>query len=146
MAGYDLSTDKLHGRVTKHKRKGRVEVLAFCRYLRSLHPPEVRIAIVLDNFSPHRSTKKDPRVGDWAPDNNVRLAYVPFYGSWLNRIEAQFTALRYFALDGTDHPSHTEQASMIRRYIAWRNRHAATHPRLREVVAKAETIKRAKVA
>ena len=28
----------------------------------------------------------------------------PFYASWLNRIEAQFTALRYFALDGTDHP------------------------------------------
>jgi len=35
---------------------------------------------------------------------------------------------------------------MIRRYIAWRNRHAATQPRLREVVTKAETIKRAKVA
>ena len=35
----------------------------------------------------------------------------------LNRIEAQFTALRYFALDGTDHASHKEQASMIRRYI-----------------------------
>jgi hypothetical protein len=31
------------------------------------------------------------------------------------RIEAQFTALRYFALDGTDHASHKEQASMIRR-------------------------------
>jgi hypothetical protein len=28
---------------------------------------------------------------------------VPFYASWLNRIEAQFHALRYFALDGTDH-------------------------------------------
>ena len=39
------------------------EFLAFCRYLRSLHPPEVRIAIVLDNFSPHLSTKKDQRVG-----------------------------------------------------------------------------------
>ena len=36
----------------------------------------------------------------------------------LNRIEAQFSALRYFALDGTDHNSHAEQASMIRRYIA----------------------------
>jgi hypothetical protein len=31
--------------------------------------------------------------------------------------------LRYFALDGTDHRSHDEQNSMIRRYIAWRNRH-----------------------
>jgi hypothetical protein len=39
-------------------------------------------------------------------------------------IEAQFTALRYCALDGTDHASHKEQASMIRRYIIWRNNHA----------------------
>jgi len=31
--------------------------------------------------------------------------------------------LRYSALDGTDHRSHDEQNSMIRRYIAWRNRH-----------------------
>ena len=49
---------------------------------------------------------------------------MPFYVSWLNRIEAQFTALRYFALDGTDHETHRVQARMIRRYIAWRNRHA----------------------
>ena len=41
-------------------------------------------------------------------------------------IEAQFTALRYFALDGTGHASHKEQASMIRRYIIWRNNHATT--------------------
>jgi len=84
MAGYDLSRDKLYGHVTT--RKGRVEFLAFCRYLRSLHPKQVRLAIVLDNFSPHRSTKTDARVGQWAADNNVELAYVPFYGSWLNRI------------------------------------------------------------
>jgi hypothetical protein len=38
-------------------------------------------------------------------------------------IECQFQALRYFHLDGTDHRSHEEQNSMIRRYIAWRNRH-----------------------
>jgi hypothetical protein len=41
--------------------------------------------------------------------------------------------LRYFTLDGTDHPSHTEQASMIRRYISWRNRNAHDK-RLREIV------------
>ncbi|MEZ5170567.1 MAG: IS630 family transposase [Acidimicrobiia bacterium] len=122
MAGYDLSSDRLYGHVVK--KKDRSAFLAFCRYMRSLHPPEVRIAIVLDNFSPHRSTNKDARVGEWAEANNVEFAYTPFYGSWLNRIEAQFTALRYFALDGTDHTSHDEQARMIRRYIAWRNRNA----------------------
>jgi transposase len=134
MAGYDLSTDRLYGHVTAHK--GRTEFLAFCRYLRSLHPPEVRIAIVLDNFAPHRSTKTDERVGIWAAANNVELAYTPTYSSWLNRIEAQFQALRYFALDGTDHPSHKEQASMIRRYIIWRNRNAHDKA-LRELVKRA---------
>lgn len=53
LGGYDLSTDRLYGHITKHK--GRTEFLAFVRYLRSLHPPEVRIAIVIDNFSPHLS-------------------------------------------------------------------------------------------
>lgn len=134
LAAYDLSTDRLYGHVKV--RKGRTEFLAFCRYIRSLHPPEVRIAIVLDNFSPHLSTKKDTRVGDWAQANNVELAYTPFYGSWLNRIEAQFTALRYFALNGTDHQTHQAQARMIRRYIAWRNRNAHNQA-LRELVKRA---------
>jgi transposase len=134
LAGYDLSTDRLYGHIKKHK--GRTEFLAFVRYLRSLHPPQVRIAIVMDNFSPHLSTKKDARVGEWAAANNVELAYTPHYASWLNRIEAQFQALRYFALDGTDHPSHHEQARMIRRYIAWRNRNAHNRE-LRELVKRA---------
>jgi len=138
-----LSSDRLYGHIKI--RKDRTRFLTFCRYLRALHPAEVRIAIVLDNFSPHLSIKTDGRVGDWAAANNVELAYVPFYGSWLNRIEAQFTALRYFALDGTDHADHREQATMIRRYIAWRNRHV-TDPKLRKVIHRAELIKRAKVA
>jgi len=130
MAGYDLSTNKLYGHVVKTK--DRTAFLAFCRYLRSLHPPDVRIAIVLENFSPHLSTNKDPRVGQWAEANNVELAYTPFYGSWLNRIEAQFAALRYFALDCNGHNGHEEQGRIIRRYIAWRNRSA--HGNLREVI------------
>ena len=48
----------------------------------------------------------------------------------------QCTALRYFALDGTDHTSHQEQASMIRRYIIWRNNHAYDE-RLRRIVDRA---------
>jgi transposase len=110
--------------------------LAFVRYPRSFHPPEIRIAIVLDNFSPHLATKADQRVAEWAAANNVELASTPTYSSWLNRIEAQFQALRYFALDGTDHNSHTEQASMIRRYIIWRNRNAHDQA-LRELVKRA---------
>jgi transposase len=78
----------------------------------------VGIAIVLDDFSPHRSSKTHRRVGDWAAANDVEPAYVPSYGSWLNRIEAQFTALRYFALDGTDHDNRTATPARASRRAA----------------------------
>ncbi|NHU42783.1 IS630 family transposase [Rhodococcus sp. A14] len=133
-AAYDLATDRLYGHVKDTKT--RTQFLTFCRYLRSLYPAGVRLAIVCDNFSPHLTTKRCRRVANWAEANNVEIAYTPTNSSWLNRIEAQFTALRYFALDGTDHASHREQASMIRRYIIWRNKHAADE-RLREIVNKA---------
>lgn len=127
IAAYDVGADRLYGHIKK--RKGRVEFLAFCRYIRSLYPPDVRLHFVLDNFSPHLG----PQMRDWAEQNNVELAYTPFYGSWLNRIEAQFRALRYFTLAGTDHPDHATQARLIRRYIAWRNHHPSDR-RLRHLV------------
>ncbi|MGW2524195.1 IS630 family transposase [Streptomyces sp. NPDC001617] len=130
-AAYDLAKDKLYGHIKKTK--NRSKFLEFCRYLRALYPPTVRLAIVCDNYSPHLTTKRCRRVADWAEANNVEIAYTPTNSSWLNRIEAQFTALRYFTLDGTDHASHEEQGSMIRRYIIWRNRHADDR-RLRAVV------------
>jgi transposase len=134
LAALEVGTDKMYGHIKKRKRRG--EFLQFCRYLRSLHPAAVRIAIVCDNFSPHLTTKTDKRVGAWAEANNVEIAYTPTYSSYLNRIEAQFTALREFTLNGTDHASHREQASMIRRYIAWRNRNL-DNPRLRRIVKRA---------
>ncbi|MGO9160723.1 MAG: IS630 family transposase [Streptosporangiaceae bacterium] len=133
-AAYELGEDKLYGHVKP--RKTRTRFLEFCRYLRSLYPPSTRIAIICDNFSPHLSTARDTRGGDWAAASNVEIAYTPTNSSWLNRIEAQFTALRYFALDGTDHASHREQGSMIRRYIIWRNNHAYDE-RLRRIINRA---------
>jgi transposase len=134
LAAYELVEDKLFGHVKP--RKTRTRFLEFCRYLRTLYPPEVRIAIICDNFSPHLTTARDGRVGDWAAASNVEIAYTPSNASWLNRVEAQFTALRYFALDGTDHATHKEQASMIRRYIIWRNNHAYDE-RLRRIINRA---------
>jgi transposase len=134
LAAYELGEDKLYGHIKP--RKTRTRFLEFCRYLRSLYPPETRIAIICDNFSPHLTSGKDGRVGAWAAANNAEIAYTPANASWLNRIEAQFTALRYFALDGTDHASHPEQASMIRRYIIWRNNHAYDE-RLRRIINRA---------
>jgi transposase len=126
ISAYDVGSDRLYGHVKT--RKGRVELLAFCRYIRSL-PAPIRLHFVLDNFSPH----KGETVRAWAAANNIELAYTPFYASWLNRIEAQFRALRYFTLAGTDHPDHATQARLIRRYIAWRNRNP-TDAKLRRLI------------
>jgi DDE superfamily endonuclease len=85
-AGYDLAEDKLYGHIKP--RKTRTRFLEFCRYLRSLCPADVRIAIICDNFSPHLTTRKDKRVGAWAAANNTEIAYTPTNASWWNRIEA----------------------------------------------------------
>jgi hypothetical protein len=82
MAAYDLNQNKVYAHVMT--KKDRTTFLEVCRYLRNLYPPAVRIAIVLDNFSPHLSTKQDTRVDDWAATNNVELAYVPTNASWMN--------------------------------------------------------------
>lgn len=92
-AAFDLGKDQLYGHTKRTK--NRSNFLEFCRYLRSLHPATVRIAIVCDNYSPHLTTKRCQRVAARAEANNVEIAYTPTNSSWLNRTEAQFTALRY---------------------------------------------------
>ena len=39
-------------------------------------------------------------------------------------VRGRFQVLRYFALDGTGHADHKDQASMIRQYIIRRNANA----------------------
>ncbi|GAA2901756.1 hypothetical protein GCM10010517_67560 [Streptosporangium fragile] len=79
----------------------------------------------------------DKRVGQWAGANNVETVYTPIGFSWSNRIEAQSTALREFTLNDTGHAGHREQGSMIRRYIARRNRNT-DKSRLRRIVERAD--------
>ena len=50
-AAYELGEDKLFGHVKPRKTRGRF--LEFCRYLRSLYPPSVRITIICDNCEDH---------------------------------------------------------------------------------------------
>jgi hypothetical protein len=52
ISAYDVGADRLYGHVKTRKR--RVEFLAFCRYIRSLYPPEIRLHFVLDALSPHK--------------------------------------------------------------------------------------------
>ncbi|WET81357.1 hypothetical protein P3102_09120 [Amycolatopsis sp. QT-25] len=57
----------------------------------------------------------------------IELVYTPTHASWLNWIECEFTAVRYFTLDGSDYPSHAAQEAAISGYLRRRNRHC--HPK-----------------
>jgi hypothetical protein len=47
--------------------------------------------------------------------------FLPTHSSWLNWIEPELAALRYFALNGADHRTHADQDDAIARYLRWRN-------------------------
>jgi hypothetical protein len=122
LAAYELGEDKLFGHVKP--RKTRTRFLEFCRYLRSLYPPETRIAVICDNFSPHLTTARDSRVGDWAAASNVEIAYTPSNASWLNRSPVHRPALLRARRHRPRHPQRTGQHDPPAH-------HLAQQPRLR---------------
>src|SRR4051794_14756354 len=50
---YDVHTDRLHGRLRTHKNAG--EVLAFSQHIRMRYSPELRIYLIADNLSTHKT-------------------------------------------------------------------------------------------
>jgi len=114
LAALDLATGRIHYRIRSRKRHG--EFLHLLKALRARWPDQ-RLYLIMDNFSPHRH----PDVRTWAADHDVELVFLPTYSSWLNWIEAEFAALRYFALNGTDHLTHAEQNAAIAASVARRS-------------------------
>lgn len=78
--------------------------------------------MVCDNYGPHGKAE----VTAWCLANDIELVYTPTNASWLNWIECEFTAIRYFTLDGSDYPDHAAQEAAIAGYMRWRNRYC--HP------------------
>jgi transposase len=117
LAALDLATGKIYYRIRDRKRF--TEFLDLLKTLRTRWS-DGRLYVIADNFSPHRRAE----VVAWCTANDVELVFLPTYASWLNWIEAEFAALRYFALNGTDHHSHAEQDAAIGAYIRWRNQRA----------------------
>jgi transposase len=116
-AALDLASGEMFYRIRDRKRWS--EFLDFLRQIRRRFPTG-RLYVVLDNYSPHKKAE----VAAWCAANDVEPVYTPSNASWLNWIECEFTALRYFTLDGSDYPSHDAQQAAIARYIRWRNNHA----------------------
>ncbi len=101
-AALDLATGKITYRIRDRKRWR--ESLTFLKQLRRRWPGQ-RLYLILDNYGPH----KRPEVLNWTATTNIELVFTPTNASWLNWIESEFTALPYFALNGTDHRNHAEQ-------------------------------------
>ena len=116
-AALDLGSGQMFYRFRDRKRW--IEFLGFLKQLRA-RIPAGKLYVVCDNYSPH--TKAE--VAAWCAAHDVELVYTPSNASWLNWIESEFTALRYFTLDGSDYPSHTDQEAAIAGYLRWRNRRA----------------------
>jgi transposase len=116
-AALDLATGQMFYRFRDRKRW--TEFLAFLKQLR-VRFPAGKLYIVCDNYGAHKKAE----VTDWCQANDVELVFTPTNASWLNWIESEFTALRYFTLDGSDYPSHTAQEAAIGGYVRWRNKQA----------------------
>ena len=118
LAFYDVHDDKLWGYL--RKRKCSVQVLEVLKRMRRRYPPAQRIHLILDNFSPHKTSV----VRKWCRENNVYLIWTPTNASWLNPIECQFTPVKEFVIRNAYYRDHTEQRIALDRYAAYRNRYA----------------------
>jgi transposase len=112
---YDVHQDRLHGRLRTHKNA--VEVLAFYRQIRMRYDPRLRIYLVADNLSTH----KTPAIREWAEMSNVELVFTPTYASFLNRIECHFWAIGEFVVKNADYPDWDALAMAMASHIHYRN-------------------------
>jgi len=112
---YDVHQDRLHGRLRTHKNA--VEVLAFYRQIRMRYDPRLRIYLVADNLSTH----KTPAIREWAQNSNVELVFTPTYASFLNRIECHFWAIGEFVVKNADYPDWDTLARAMANHITYRN-------------------------
>jgi transposase len=112
---YDVHADRLHGRL--RPQKSGQEVLGFYRQIRIRYPPKIRIYLVADNLSAH----KTPDIRVWAADNNIELVLTPTYASFLNRIECHFWAIGEFVVNNADYPNWDAVKKAMADDITYRN-------------------------
>jgi transposase len=112
---YDVHADRLHGRLRAHKNAA--EVLGFYRQIRMRYAPALRIYLIADNLSTH----KTPAIREWAATSNVEPVFTPTYASFLNRIECHFWAIGEFVIKNADYPDWNTLAKAMADHITYRN-------------------------
>ena len=117
---YDVHADRLHGRLRPHK-SGQ-EVVGFYRQIRMRRRPKIRIYLIADNLSAH----KTPDIRQWAGANNVELVFTPTYASFLNRIDCHFSAIGEFVVNNADYPDWDTVKKAMADHIHYRTALTAT--------------------
>jgi transposase len=112
---YDVHADRLHGRLRAHKNAR--EVLAFYKQIRMRYHPRLRIYLIADNLSTH----KTPAIRDWAAGANTELVFTPTYASFLNRIECHFWGIGEFVINNADYPDWNALTKAMADHIRYRN-------------------------
>jgi transposase len=112
---YDVHADRLHGRIRPHK-SGQ-EVLGFYRQIRIRYSAKIRIYLIADNLSAH----KTPDIRAWAAENNAELIFTPTYASFLNRTECHFWAINEFVINNADYPDWDTLKKAMADHIQYRN-------------------------
>jgi len=112
---YDVHADRLHGRLRAHKNAG--EVLAFYKQIRMRYHPKLRLYLIADNLSTH----KTPTIYEWAESANTELVFTPTYASFLNRIECHFWGINEFVINNADYDSWDTLAKAMADHICYRN-------------------------
>ena len=112
---YDVHADHLEGTLESHKNAA--VVLGCLRGLRGRYDPDLRIYLVMDNLSTH----KTDAVCEWAAASNVELVFTPTYASFLNRIECHFWALGEFVIKNADYPDWEALGRAMAAHIRYRN-------------------------
>src|SRR3954453_16263719 len=112
---YDVHADRLHGRLRAHKNAR--EVLAFYQQIRMRYSPRLRLYLIADNLSTH----KTPAITEWAEGANTELVFTPTYASFLNRIECHFWGIGEFVINNADYDSWDALAKAMADHIRYRN-------------------------
>ena len=115
LAGIDLATSEVLGLVrSRHRRR---EFVEFLKVLDGRYAPDVKIQVVLDNHSAHRS--QEARAYLVTRPNGFALIFTPTYASWLNLIEMFFAKLAKQCLRGIRVETVEELETRNLQYLAW---------------------------
>ncbi len=124
LAGIDLVTGKLHGRLEERHRS--LEFIAFLEQIDAAYPHGTAIKLIMDNHSAHISKQTKAWLAE-QPEGRFEFVFTPKHGSWLNLIEGFFSKMTRSMLRHIRVASKQELKDRIMAYLEHLNRDPVVH-------------------